>query len=126
MNKWNNRFLFLSFSLFISVFLSQEKVHRDFKVIIFNGMIFPISSIYLHSLSASFYIKFRHLRKDNLAPAGVAQWIECWPVNQKVTGSIPNQGTCLSCGPGPKLGAQERQPHIDISLLLYHPPFPSL
>ena len=25
--------------------------------------------------------------------AGVAQWIECWPVKQRVTGSIPNQST---------------------------------
>ena len=24
------------------------------------------------------------------ALAGVAQWIECWPVNQRVTGSIPS------------------------------------
>ena len=29
------------------------------------------------------------------ALAGVAQWIECRPVNQKVAGSIPSQGTCL-------------------------------
>ena len=26
---------------------------------------------------------------------GVAQWIECQPVNPKVTSSIPSQGTCL-------------------------------
>ena len=32
--------------------------------------------------------------------AGVAQWIECWPVNQRVTNWIPSQGTCLGCGPG--------------------------
>ena len=36
--------------------------------------------------------------------AAVAQWTECWPVNQRVTGSIPSQGTCLACGPGPQLG----------------------
>ena len=36
------------------------------------------------------------------ALAGVAQWIECWPVNQKVAGLIPSQGTCLRCGPGPQ------------------------
>ena len=34
-------------------------------------------------------------------PAGVAQWIECWPPSQRLTGSIPSQGTCLGCGPGP-------------------------
>ena len=35
-----------------------------------------------------------------VAPAGVAQWIEYWPENQGVIGSIPSQGTCLGCGPG--------------------------
>ena len=35
------------------------------------------------------------------ALAGVAQRIECWPMNQRVTGSIPRQGTCLGCRPGP-------------------------
>ena len=36
-------------------------------------------------------------RAPNLALAGVAQWIECWPANQRVTGSIPIKGTCLGC-----------------------------
>ena len=48
---------------------------------------------------------------------GVAQWVRCQPVNQNVTGLIPGQGTCLGCGPGPLLGACERQ-KIDVSLLL--------
>ena len=53
-----------------------------------------------------------------VALAGMAQWIECWPVNQRVSGSIPSQGTCLDCRPGPQGGALERQPHIDVSLPL--------
>ena len=61
-----------------------------------------------------------------LALAGVAHWTECWPAKQRVTGSIPSQGTCLACGPGPQLGACERQPHINVSLPLFLPPFPSL
>ena len=36
-----------------------------------------------------------------LALAGIAQWIECWPANQRVVASIPSQGACLGCGPGP-------------------------
>ena len=28
--------------------------------------------------------------------AGVTQWIECWPVKQRVTGLIPGQGTCIT------------------------------
>ena len=39
---------------------------------------------------------------NSLALAGVAQWIECWPVNQRVASSIPSQGICLDCGPGPQ------------------------
>ena len=34
--------------------------------------------------------------------AGVAQWIERRPANQRVTGSILSQGTRLGCGPGPQ------------------------
>ena len=37
-----------------------------------------------------------------LALDGVAQWIECWTVNQWITSSIPSQSTCLGCWPGPQ------------------------
>ena len=57
--------------------------------------------------------------------AGVAQWIEHWPMNQTVTSLIPSQGTCLGCGPGPQWGVHKRQPHIDVSLPLFLPLFPS-
>ena len=42
--------------------------------------------------------------KENtiLALVGVAQCIEHGPVNQRVAGLIPKQGTCLGCGPGPQ------------------------
>ena len=66
------------------------------------------------------------IKTQHYALAGVAQWIEHWPVNEMVAGSIPSQGTCLGCGPGPQWGAHERQPHIDVSLPLFLPPFPSL
>ena len=65
------------------------------------------------------------LRKKN-SPGwcGPVDWVlACKP---KVAGSIPHQGTCLGCGPGPQLGAHERQPHIDVSLPLFLPPFPAL
>ena len=58
--------------------------------------------------------------------AGVAQWIEHGPANQKVTGSTASQGTGLGCGPGPRLGVHERQPHTDVSLPVFLPVFPSL
>ena len=34
--------------------------------------------------------------------AGVAQWIEHGPANQRVAGLIPSQGTCLGVRPGPQ------------------------
>ena len=43
------------------------------------------------------------------ASAAVAQWIEHWPVDQKVASLIPGQGTCLGCRAGPQLGAHKRQ-----------------
>ena len=42
------------------------------------------------------------IKAMNPALAGAAQWIECCLENQKVAGSIPSQGTCLGCGPGPQ------------------------
>ena len=35
------------------------------------------------------------LKKADADLAGAAQWIACWPVNHRVTGSIPSRGTCL-------------------------------
>ena len=52
--------------------------------------------------------------REMIALAGVAQCIDYEPVNQRVTGSIPSQGTCLGCRPGPQQGVHERQPHIDV------------
>ena len=34
--------------------------------------------------------------------AGVAQWTECRPANQRVTSLIASLGTCLGCRPGPQ------------------------
>ena len=67
-----------------------------------------------------------HLVNSIYDLAGVAQWIECWLVNQRVSGLIPSQDTCLGCGPGPQLGAYDRQAHIDVAFPLFLPPFPSL
>ena len=67
------------------------------------------------------------LKKDwREALAGVAQWTECGPAKQRVAGSIPSQGTCVGCEPGPQEGACERQLHIDVSLPLFLPPFACL
>ena len=59
------------------------------------------------------------IKRTSQSLAGVAQWTECWTSNQRVAGSIPSQGTCLSCRPGPQYGVCERQPRIDGSLPLF-------
>ena len=56
------------------------------------------------------YVFYYNL-KISLALAGVAQWIDCWTANQRVSSSIPSQGTCLGCGPGPCRGAPEATAH---------------
>ena len=44
---------------------------------------------------------FTHIYKlEHTALAGVAQWIKRQTVKQRVTGSIPGQGTFLGCKPG--------------------------
>ena len=80
---------------------------------------------YLHSLLLPPRPSPRRQCYTNKEPAvaGVVPWIEHRPVNQRVVGSIPSQGTCLGCGPGPHLGVCKRQPHIDVSLSLFLPPF---
>ena len=47
-------------------------------------------------------LNFQKLKKKNPALADMAHWIEHLPVKQRVAGSIPSQGTCLGCGPGPQ------------------------
>ena len=66
------------------------------------------------------------LRKIVAALAGVAQWTEhglrtkgllvrfLVRAHAWVVGQVPNRGTC------------KRQPHIDVSLPFFAPPFPSL
>ena len=53
-------------------------------------------------------------KKQCVALAGVAQWIERWPVNLKVTGSIPSQGPGLGCGRGSPFGGKREV--TDVSL----------
>ena len=44
-------------------------------------------------------------RYKEVALAAVAQWIEHWPVNRRVTSYIPSQGTCLGGRSHPQQGA---------------------
>ena len=57
----------------------------------------------------------RPILKNTFVLTSVAQVVGCPRAKQKVTGSIPGQGTCLSCGFGPCRVARERQ-LMDVSL----------
>ena len=65
--------------------------------------------------------KLNYLLLKILALVGVVKWVGRQPVNQRVTGFIPSQCMPLGCRPGPQWGVCERQPHIDVSLLLFLP-----
>ena len=54
------------------------------------------------------------LRNANLALAGVAQWTERWPLNQRVTIQFLGKAYAWVAGRVPSRGC-ERQPHIDVS-----------
>ena len=54
-------------------------------------LLFPnLFPIFLQKTAAS------PIKNDFGALAGVVQWTECWPVNQRVAGLTPSQGICLS------------------------------
>ena len=40
-------------------------------------------------------LELKNKKKNKMALAGVVQWIEHQPVNQRLAGSMPHQGTCL-------------------------------
>ena len=65
---------------------------------------------------------FKKLLKCALA--GVAEWIERQPLNQRVTSLIPSQSTCLGCRPGPPSGGCARGNRT--LMLLPLSPFPSV
>ena len=78
-----------------------------------SGSAIPLASFFFLRIALTIRVSFVVLYKFDFfsfyflkiviwALAGVAQWFEYGPVNQRVAGSIPSQGTCLGCGPGPQ------------------------
>ena len=54
-----------------------------------------------HTLISCISKNLSPLKNSHTAQAGVAQWTECQPVNQRIAGSIPSQGICLGWRSGP-------------------------
>ena len=103
------------FMIYKYTYRIYNRQHVTLDLIIPN--IFIISNI-LKQKRISKILYITYLKSTRQALTGVAQWIEHQPVNQRVTGLIPSQGTCLGCRPGPQQGVCKRQPHIDVSLSL--------
>ena len=72
-------------------------------------------------------IPVRTYKNADLTLVGEAQWVERWPANQKVAGSIPSQDTFLGCRAG-WAHARGRQLmfllHIDVPLFSFSLPSP--
>ena len=68
-----------------------------------NHFTIYINIEYLHCIPETnmLYTNYISIYKKK-ALAGVAQWIERGPVNRRVAGLIPSQGTYLGCRPGPQ------------------------
>ena len=71
-----------------------------------------------------FYLSAKGNMK-NYALAGVAQWIECWPV-KGLPVRFPVRAHVWVLGQVPGGGARGRQTHSDVSLPLFLCPFPSV
>ena len=56
-------------------------------------------------------------KSSHIALAGIAQWVECGPVNQRVASSIPS-GHMPELQARSLIGVCKRQPYIDVSLPL--------
>ena len=57
--------------------------------------------------SWNYFYFLSYVLKINLALAAVAQWIECWPTNQRVASSMPSQGNAWGAGQVPSRGMPE-------------------
>ena len=80
-------------------YLWLSKIYSWIKPWLCTLRIFRNKIVSYKHLDHLFYEKFK---KVNMALAGVAQWIEHWPENYSIASSIPSQGTCLGCRPGPQ------------------------
>ena len=61
-------------------------------------------SWFFWSLSWNCRPDYTGFKKSWSPPAGIAQWVEHGPMNQRVTSLIPSQGTCLGCSQVPSRG----------------------
>ena len=56
---------------------------------------------FVNNVTSVKHDKAKHDKMRYITLTNVAQWVGHHPANQKVASSIPGQGTCLGCVPGP-------------------------
>ena len=91
--------------LLIEIYLWRGRIMGDWKFLHYISLFpalyqFVIIMHYLYNLEIINIFLLKKILGQALA--GIAQWIEHGPVKQRVAGSIPSQGTCLGCRPGPQ------------------------
>ena len=134
-NSWLNRNLKKFFLLFLYFVVPDKSLyHRiisDFKAFFFSHL--PYICCQGTKKNEKRKKKTPHLEYESskiqkfyICPDWCGSVVECRSAKQRIAGSIPSQGTYLGCRPGHQWGACKRQPHIDVSLPLFLPSFPSL
>ena len=78
-------------------YMKKQMYEGHHEIYMWNGMRFKRG----WGAQETFYRRYCLQRALDFALAGVAHWVECHTTNQKVNGSVPCQGTCLGCRPGP-------------------------
>ena len=79
---------------------------------------FPLASTKVPVVTFKEYIK--------PALAGIARWIQCELQTKGLPVQFPVRAHAWVAGQVPSRGPRVRQAHIDVSLSLFLPPFPSL
>ena len=106
------------------------------KAFLLNFLLLPVTELVLTRWSYWLFLDqtalfaqiewARLVRKGlSLTLAGVAQWIEWWPETKGSLVRFPLRAHAWVAGQVRSMRAHERQPHIDVSLPLFLPPFPS-
>ena len=112
-----------------NVFLLPTAVPGFFTLTVF-GLQMQCINLLVIFLSFSFLIwdlnrgPNLNMVKLSFFPGWCSSVVECWPVNQKVAGSIPSLEHMPGLHARSPVGVCERQPCINVSLPLFLPHFP--
>ena len=116
-HTWREEIYLRKYSKIITFGKSEWKVSRDYWYYCYNISL----GLKLHENKTLFKKK-----KESSGWCGLVDQVDLPACKSQGRWFDSQSGTCLGCRPGPQWGAYERQPHNDVSLSLFLPPFPSL